>query len=77
MPKEVSTSRFSGPRSRLASFFGNRRGNMAVIGALAIAPLTMATGGAIDLMNAQSIRSRLQEAVDAGAMTGEIGRAHV
>lgn len=70
MPKEVSTSRFSGPRSRLASFFGNRRGNMAVIGALAIAPLTMATGGAIDLMNAQSIRSRLQEAVDAGAMTG-------
>jgi Flp pilus assembly protein TadG len=52
----------------LARFLGNRRGNVAVIFALSLLPVTLLSGGAVDLSQAMNARSRLAQALDAAAL---------
>ena len=47
---------------------GNRRGNVAMIFSLALIPVTLLSGGAVDLSQAMSARSRLAQALDAAAL---------
>lgn len=57
---------------RTAAFlhrFGNaRRGNVAMIFALALPVLVMVTMGSVDISRAQTVRSSLQDAIDAAAL---------
>ncbi|WP_417495436.1 pilus assembly protein TadG-related protein [Maricaulis sp.] len=52
----------------IAEFAGNRRGNVAVIFALALMPVTLLAGGSVDLSTAMNARSRLAQALDAAAL---------
>tara|TARA_R110000868_G_scaffold2384_4_gene17636 strand:- start:15036 stop:16589 length:1554 start_codon:yes stop_codon:yes gene_type:complete len=51
-----------------ADFAANRRGNVAVIFALALMPVTLLAGGSVDLSQAMNARSRLAQALDAAAL---------
>ena len=53
---------------QIANFATNRRGNVAVIFALALAPVTLLAGGSVDLSTAMNARSRLAQALDAAAL---------
>ncbi|SDM80544.1 pilus assembly protein [Maricaulis salignorans] len=53
---------------RVAEFASNRRGNVAVIFALALMPVTLLAGGSVDLSTAMNARSRLAQALDAAAL---------
>lgn len=53
---------------KIANFATNRRGNVAVIFALALAPVTLLAGGSVDLSTAMNARSRLAQALDAAAL---------
>ncbi len=55
---------------RLLRFLSDDRGNIAVIGALAVPALTMLIAGAVDLQRVVSDRSRLQDIADAAALAG-------
>ena len=50
------------------SLLGNRRGNVAMIFSLALIPVTLLSGGAVDLSQAMNARSRLAQALDAAAL---------
>lgn len=52
----------------IADFASNRRGNVAVIFALALMPVTLLAGGSVDLSTAMNARSRLAQALDAAAL---------
>lgn len=52
----------------IANFGANRRGNVAVIFALALMPVTLLAGGSVDLSTAMNARSRLAQALDAAAL---------
>ena len=52
----------------ITDFATNRRGNVAVIFALALAPVTLLAGGSVDLSTAMNARSRLAQALDAAAL---------
>ena len=54
--------------NRLSHFFADRRGAVAIITALALIPLLLATGGAIDFGRITVMRSELQQAVDSAAL---------
>ncbi|WP_417467528.1 pilus assembly protein TadG-related protein [Maricaulis sp.] len=53
---------------KLTEFASDRRGNVAVIFALALAPVTLLAGGSVDLSAAMNARSRLAQALDAAAL---------
>lgn len=53
---------------KIADFATNRSGNVAVIFALALAPVTLLAGGSVDLSTAMNARSRLAQALDAAAL---------
>ena len=53
---------------KFAEFASDRRGNVAVIFALALAPVTLLAGGSVDLSAAMNARSRLAQALDAAAL---------
>ncbi|MGK0265964.1 MAG: Flp pilus assembly protein TadG [Maricaulis sp.] len=53
---------------KIANFATNRRGNVAVIFSLALAPVTLLAGGSVDLSTAMNARSRLAQALDAAAL---------
>jgi Flp pilus assembly protein TadG len=55
-------------RTSLANFRTNRRGNVAVITALATLPMVAAMGCVIDYSNASTIKMKLQAAADAAAL---------
>lgn len=52
----------------LNSFLGNRRGNIAIYGAIAAVPIAIATGLAVDYDSAVRARSDLQLALDGAVM---------
>jgi Flp pilus assembly protein TadG len=55
-------------RSRWRAFAGDRRGNIAIIFALAAIPMVLAIGIVIDYVTAVRARSTLQQAADAAAL---------
>jgi Flp pilus assembly protein TadG len=61
--------------NRLAGFARNRRGNVAVIFALALMPVTLLAGGSVDLSTAMNARSRLAQALDAAALAVGVNSA--
>lgn len=65
----------SAARDLLRAFPGDARGNLAIMGALLMVPLSVLAGGATDFARAHQIRSELQEAVDAAALAGKLGGA--
>ena len=55
-------------RGFVQSFLAARRGNVAVIVALALAPLSLAALGALDIARATAAKLELQDALDAAAL---------
>ncbi|MEA1943383.1 MAG: TadE/TadG family type IV pilus assembly protein [Pseudomonadota bacterium] len=53
---------------RLTRFAGATRGNVAMIFALVMIPLTVLSGGAVDVNQALNARTRLSQALDAAAL---------
>ena len=51
-----------------ARLFGETRGNVAMIFALVLIPVTVLSGGAVDLNQAMNARTRLSRALDAAAL---------
>ncbi len=58
-------NRFS---DKLKTFFGDRRGNTAIIFALCSVPVLMAAGIAVDVSRSLVVRERLAQALDAAAL---------
>ena len=56
------------PACALAGFFRDRQGAVAIIFALALIPLLLGAGAAIDLGRAYMVKSRLGYAIDAAAL---------
>lgn len=54
--------------SGLRSFLRHEAGNIGIVFALAMIPLTGAVGGAVDFTSANALKSRLQRAADAAAL---------
>jgi Flp pilus assembly protein TadG len=52
------------------SYFGNIRGNVTIMAALAVVPLLTAAGAAIDMVHANNAQTALQSAVDAATLAG-------
>ena len=67
--RSVSKFQFSG-------FFGDRRGNVAVVFAVAIIPILGAVGSAIDYARATQVRAKLQAAADAAILLA-VGRTEI
>ncbi|MDR3421837.1 MAG: pilus assembly protein [Xanthobacteraceae bacterium] len=61
-------ARFARMRALAARFRSDRRGNVAVISALAALPMVTAVGCVIDYSNAAMIRTKLQAAADAASL---------
>ena len=57
-----------GIRSRLARFLRGETGNAAIVTAIALVPLMMAGGAAVDYGNWVAVQARLQAATDAAAL---------
>ena len=55
-------------KARVKSFGQNHRGNVAMIFALTLVPMTIAAGAGVDLTRALVVRSRLAEALDAAGL---------
>src|SRR5271167_3425554 len=55
-------------RALVANFRLNKRGNVAVISALAVLPLIAAVGCAVDYSTASMIKTKLQAAADAATL---------
>jgi Flp pilus assembly protein TadG len=53
---------------RVKALWSDRRGNVAVIFALALIPITLLCGGAVDFNQAMNARTRLAQALDAAAL---------
>ena len=52
----------------LRRFARDRSGNIAIITALTILPMTLITGGSLDLMRQETLRAKLQDALDRGVL---------
>ena len=61
-------AQFARLRALIANFQSNRRGNVAMITAIAAIPMISAVGCVIDYTNASMIRTKLQAAADAAAL---------
>src|SRR5271154_4060373 len=61
-------ARFVRLRALVADFRSNRRGNVAVISAVAALPMVAAVGCVIDYSNASMIKTKLQAAADAASL---------
>jgi Flp pilus assembly protein TadG len=57
-----------GTQKPIENFFGDRRGNVAVIFALALLPILSATGAAVDITRALQVKARLSSALDAAGL---------
>lgn len=68
-PESIVTNRFS-------RFFADRRGAVAILTALALIPMLLATGGAIDFGRIMVMRSELQQAVDSAALAAMAAAAN-
>ena len=55
---------------RFAEFTQREHGSVAIIFALAIVPILLGVGGAIDFSRAQNFKTSLQEALDFGILAG-------
>jgi Flp pilus assembly protein TadG len=55
-------------QARLQCFLGDERGSVAIIFALALIPLTLAVGAAVDYSLAARIKAKLDAAADAAAL---------
>ncbi len=64
----------NGKLAHLSSFAGDRRGNFAVMGAVALVPMLMVAGMAVDTGRAFSEKTRLEDALDAAVLAA--GRAY-
>ncbi|RKR03621.1 TadE/TadG family type IV pilus assembly protein [Maricaulis maris] len=53
---------------RLGDFPRNRRGNIAILFSLLLVPITVLSGGAVDINQALNARARLSRALDAAAL---------
>jgi len=62
------TSRLFGRISAIANFCRDRSGNIAVSFAIALVPIVMAAGGAVDFSRANSARTNMQGALDSTAL---------
>ncbi len=56
------------PANALSRLFANRRGNVAVIFALALLPILAAAGSAVDITRALQVKARLNSALDAAGL---------
>ncbi|MEQ1887669.1 MAG: TadE/TadG family type IV pilus assembly protein [Alphaproteobacteria bacterium] len=54
--------------ARVEKFLANRRGNVAVIFALALLPILSAAGSAVDITRALQVKARLSSALDAAGL---------
>jgi len=68
MRKLARGARLARLRSLISNFRLNKRGNVAVITALAILPMVAAVGCAIDYTSASMIKTKLQAAADAASL---------
>ncbi len=68
MQRLARGARLARMRALLSNFRNNRRGNVAVITALAALPMIAAVGCAIDYTDASMIKTKLQAAADAAAL---------
>jgi Flp pilus assembly protein TadG len=68
MKKLARGARLAQLRTLLSNFRLNRRGNVAVITALAMLPMVAAVGCVIDYTTASTIKTKLQAAADAAAL---------
>lgn len=64
----VLRNTWSACRAQLKKFAHARRGNVAMIFALALIPITIAAGAGLDLSRALMVRARLAEALDAAGL---------
>lgn len=55
-------------KSFLRSFFGDRRGNFAIIFALTLTPIAIAAAASVDISRAYIVETRLKAALDAAAL---------
>jgi Flp pilus assembly protein TadG len=53
---------------KMSHFWSDRRGNVATIFALALLPITVMSGGAVDFNQAMNARTRLAQALDSAAL---------
>ena len=68
MQKLARGARLARLRSLISNFRLNKRGNVAVITALAMLPMVAAVGCAIDYTSASMIKTKLQAAADAASL---------
>jgi len=68
MKKLARGARLARLRALVSSFATNRRGNVAVISALAMLPMVAAVGCVIDYTTASTIKTELQAAADAASL---------
>src|SRR5271169_1163725 len=61
-------AQFARTRALISDFRSNRRGNVAVITALAMLPMIAAVGCVIDYTTATMIKTKLQAAADAASL---------
>ncbi|WP_445191538.1 pilus assembly protein TadG-related protein [Sphingomonas sp. Tas61C01] len=61
-------SSIKGARTKIGSFAGERRGNVLIIMAFSMLPLTAATGMAIDYSRAARLQTKVNSAADAAAL---------
>ena len=66
--KPARSARLARLQVLICSFGRNRRGNVAVISALAALPMVAATGCVVDYTNAAMIKTKLQAAADAASL---------
>lgn len=55
-------------KNRIGRFFRDRAGNVAILFGIAILPLTIAVGAAIDYSNSLNVKAKLQGALDSGVL---------
>ena len=68
MQRLARGARLARLRSLISSFRGNKRGNVAVITALALLPMVAAMGCAVDYSMASMVKTKLQAAADAASL---------
>lgn len=71
-PRSDRKSKSGNVQCALLGFWHERTGNVALISALALAPLMTAVGGAVDFAAAHGLRTQLQSAVDGAALDAAV-----
>ncbi len=70
MGPSVAVKVDAGPRPLLNRLLASRRGNVLPIFAASILPMAAMIGGAVDMSRAYMVKSRIQQACDAGVLAG-------